>query len=86
MSVSESSLAPPPAPPPPPDPATARPIVEVQNVTKAFGDVVAVSDVSFTVGPGVTSLLGPNGAGQVDAVSHPVRPHGPVAGHGEGSQ
>ena len=64
MSVSESSLAPPPAPPPPPDPATARPIVEVQNVTKAFGDVVAVSDVSFTVGPGVTSLLGPNGAGK----------------------
>ncbi len=64
MAVSESSLAPPPAPPPPPNPATARPIVDVQNVTKAFGDVVAVSDVSFTVGPGVTSLLGPNGAGK----------------------
>ena len=64
MSVSESSLAPPPAPPPPPDPATARPIVDVQNVTKSFGDVVAVSDVSFTVGPGVTALLGPNGAGK----------------------
>ena len=64
MSVSESSLAPPPVPLPPPDPATARPIVDVQNVTKAFGDVVAVSDVSFTVGPGVTSLLGPNGAGK----------------------
>jgi ABC-2 type transport system ATP-binding protein len=29
-----------------------------------FGDVVAVSDVSFTVGPGVTALLGPNGAGK----------------------
>ena len=57
-------MAPPPAPPPPPNPSTVRPIVEVQNVTKAFGDVVAVSDVSFTVGPGVTSLLGPNGAGK----------------------
>ncbi len=39
-------------------------MVEVQNVTKAFGDVIAVSDVSFTVGPGVTALLGPNGAGK----------------------
>src|SRR5690606_2872767 len=39
-------------------------IVAVTNVTKAFGDVVAVSDVSFAVGPGVTALLGPNGAGK----------------------
>jgi ABC-2 type transport system ATP-binding protein len=39
-------------------------IVEVANVTKSFGDVVAVSDVTFTVGPGVTALLGPNGAGK----------------------
>lgn len=61
MPAPESSLVP---PPPPPPPTTARPIVEVQNVTKAFGDVVAVSDVSFTVGPGVTALLGPNGAGK----------------------
>ena len=39
-------------------------IVEVANVTKSFGDVVAVSNVTFTVGPGVTALLGPNGAGK----------------------
>jgi len=39
-------------------------MVSVSNVTKAFGDVVAVSDVSFTVGPGITALLGPNGAGK----------------------
>ena len=39
-------------------------MVAVQGVTKAFGDVVAVSDVSFDVGPGVTALLGPNGAGK----------------------
>ena len=63
MTESESSQAAPPSPPPPPAPLT-RPIVEVENVTKAFGDVVAVSDVSFTVGPGVTALLGPNGAGK----------------------
>lgn len=39
-------------------------MVAVEGVTKAFGDVVAVSDVSFDVGPGVTALLGPNGAGK----------------------
>ena len=39
-------------------------MVQVNGVTKSFGNVVAVSDVSFTVGPGVTALLGPNGAGK----------------------
>ncbi|MFQ5558111.1 MAG: ABC transporter ATP-binding protein [Acidimicrobiales bacterium] len=39
-------------------------MVEVAGVSKRFGDVVAVSDVSFVVGPGVTALLGPNGAGK----------------------
>ena len=49
----------------PPVPAAAPAgIVEVVNVTKSFGDVVAVSDVTFSVGPGVTALLGPNGAGK----------------------
>jgi ABC-2 type transport system ATP-binding protein len=47
------------APPPPP----GSPIV-VDHASKWFGDLVAVSDVSFTVGPGVTALLGPNGAGK----------------------
>ncbi len=39
-------------------------MVQVIGVTKAFGDVVAISDVTFGVGPGVTALLGPNGAGK----------------------
>jgi ABC-2 type transport system ATP-binding protein len=39
-------------------------VIEVVDASKWFGDVVAVSDVSFTVGPGVTALLGPNGAGK----------------------
>jgi ABC-2 type transport system ATP-binding protein len=39
-------------------------MVEVDSVSKWFGDLVAVSDVSFTIGPGVTALLGPNGAGK----------------------
>lgn len=36
----------------------------VDGASKWFGEVVAVSDVSFEVGPGVTALLGPNGAGK----------------------
>jgi branched-chain amino acid transport system ATP-binding protein len=40
------------------------PMVEITNVTKSFGDVVAVSDVTFSVASGVTALLGPNGAGK----------------------
>jgi ABC-2 type transport system ATP-binding protein len=63
------SLRPPPSPdvPPPPPPAPPLPpppMVSVSGVTKAFGDVIAVSDVTFTVGPGITALLGPNGAGK----------------------
>ncbi len=43
-------------------------MISVEGVTKWFGDVVALSDVSFEVGPGVTSLLGPNGAGKSTAL------------------
>lgn len=38
--------------------------IEVTEVSKWYGDVVAVSNVSFAIGPGVTGLLGPNGAGK----------------------
>jgi ABC-2 type transport system ATP-binding protein len=41
-----------------------QPFVVFDQVSKWFGPVVAVSDVSFTIGPGITSLLGPNGAGK----------------------
>ncbi len=40
------------------------PTMTVEHVSKWYGDVVAVSDVSFGVAPGVTALLGPNGAGK----------------------
>jgi ABC-2 type transport system ATP-binding protein len=39
-------------------------VVELANVTRWYGNVVAVNDVSMTLGPGVTGLLGPNGAGK----------------------
>lgn len=41
-----------------------EPVIRVQNVSRWFGSVVAVSDVSFDVLPGITGLLGPNGAGK----------------------
>jgi ABC-2 type transport system ATP-binding protein len=34
------------------------------TVSRWYGNVVAVNDVSMTIGPGVTGLLGPNGAGK----------------------
>jgi ABC-2 type transport system ATP-binding protein len=40
-------------------------MIEVSNLTKRFGAVTAVDDLSFTVRPGrVTGFLGPNGAGK----------------------
>ena len=36
----------------------------LDDVSRWFGNVVAVNDVSMTIGPGVTGLLGPNGAGK----------------------
>ena len=40
-------------------------MIDVQHLTKRYGDVVAVDDISFTVRPGhVTGFLGPNGAGK----------------------
>jgi ABC-2 type transport system ATP-binding protein len=45
-------------------PAPPQATIVVQNLSKWYGDVVAVSDISFHVEPGVTALLGPNGAGK----------------------
>ncbi len=44
--------------------ATEAAKVEVRNVSRWYGDVVAVNDISFTLEPGITGLLGPNGAGK----------------------
>ena len=38
--------------------------IEISRVSKWFGHVVAVNDVSMTIKPGITGLLGPNGAGK----------------------
>ncbi len=45
-------------------PLTPGAAIEVQSVSRWYGNVVAVNDVSFALFPGVTGLLGPNGAGK----------------------
>lgn len=41
-----------------------NPVIRVDRVSRWFGSVVAVSDVTFDIRPGITGLLGPNGAGK----------------------
>jgi ABC-2 type transport system ATP-binding protein len=43
--------------------------VLLDQVSRWFGNVVAVNDVTMHLGPGVTGLLGPNGAGKSTLIS-----------------
>ena len=45
-------------------PPAAAPAIEVKNVSRWYGNIVAVNDISFSLAAGVTGLLGPNGAGK----------------------
>ena len=38
--------------------------IELRNVSRWYGNVVAVNDITMSIGSGVTGLLGPNGAGK----------------------
>ena len=44
------------------------PTIVLDHVSKWYGEKVALSDVTFSIGPGVTALLGPNGAGKSTAL------------------
>jgi branched-chain amino acid transport system ATP-binding protein len=67
------------APPPVTSPAGA-PLLEVENLTVRYGEIVAVRGLSFTLHEGeVLALLGPNGAGKsstLRAVSGLLHPAG----------
>ncbi len=47
-----------------PEVTLSAPAIELINAARWYGNVVAVNDVSFSLGAGVTGLLGPNGAGK----------------------
>ena len=49
---------------PAPGLAGQPPAIVVERVSRWYGNVVAVNDISFALAPGLTGLLGPNGAGK----------------------
>ena len=56
--------------------------VSLSHISKAFGDVQAVDDVSFDVFPGeILGLLGPNGAGKTTTIRIMLDIFGPDSGH-----
>jgi ABC-2 type transport system ATP-binding protein len=57
-------------------------VIEVTNVTKRYGEKVAVSDLSFNVQPGiVTGFLGPNGSGKSTTMRLILGLDAPNSGH-----
>lgn len=50
--------------------ATPAPQLEVRHVTRGFGGIIAVNDVSLSVMPGeIRSIIGPNGAGKTSLLN-----------------
>jgi len=47
-----------------PGTSTTAPLAEFRSVSKWYGAVIGVNDVSIVLEPGITGLLGPNGAGK----------------------
>ena len=46
------------------------PMLEVKNLTKRFGGLVAVNDLSFTLEEtGIHALIGPNGSGKSTTIN-----------------
>ena len=57
------------------------PLLEVDNVTKRFGGIVALDGVSFAADPGeIVGLIGPNGAGKTTAFNVITRLYTPDEG------
>ena len=56
-------------------------MLQLQNLTKKYGEKVAVDDLTFTVPPGiVTGFLGPNGAGKSTTMRMILGLDGPTSG------
>lgn len=63
------------------------PVIQTQNLSKWYGNVLGLSDVTLSVEPGITGLLGPNGAGKstfLKLLSGQIKPNiGRVTIHGQ---
>lgn len=58
-----------------------EPLLEVKNLTRRFGGLTAVSDVSFSVAKGeIFGIIGPNGAGKTTLFNVIAGHFGPSAG------
>src|SRR5438128_8462864 len=44
--------------------AEMTPVVEFRSVSKWYGNVIGLNNLTLSIPPGVTGLLGPNGAGK----------------------
>jgi putative spermidine/putrescine transport system ATP-binding protein len=63
-------------------PGNATPAVAIRNITKRFGDVVAVDGVSVDIAPGeFFSLLGPSGSGKTTILRMIAGFEMPTSGH-----
>jgi branched-chain amino acid transport system ATP-binding protein len=61
--------------------AATRPLLEVDSVTLAFGGVVALDDVSFSINEGeILGLIGPNGAGKTTCFNVTTGIYRPTSG------
>ncbi len=61
--------------------AETRPLLEVDSVTLAFGGVVALDDVSFSIDEGeILGLIGPNGAGKTTCFNVTTGIYRPTSG------
>jgi branched-chain amino acid transport system ATP-binding protein len=57
------------------------PLLEVKDITRRFGGIVALDEVSFDVGEGeIVGLIGPNGAGKTTAFNVITRLYRPDSG------
>lgn len=63
-----------------PESVVSEPVIDVRGVSKWFGNLVAVNEVSLQVFPGITGLLGPNGAGKTTLLHMITGLSGPSVG------